>query len=190
MLSIIKRRDALGMLAHRDEEERFTRRHSEMRSLIEIALGGMVAEEIFFGESGTGPAGDLSAATQLAVDMVGSFGLGDSLVSFRALDGGPFGGNLAARVLGDTRARDAVEKILDDAKFEAKRLLSGHRYLLEALRDALLEREELVEEEILHILRTAEREAIAAGRVLVDLRRDDPVLAEDRITLVPLPKEE
>ncbi len=189
MLSIIKRREALGLLAHRDEEERFTRRQSEMKSLIEIALGGMVAEELFFGESGTGPAGDLAAATRLAADMVGSFGLGGSLISFRALDGGPFAGDLTAKVLGDAQARAAVDRILDDAKAEVHRLLSGHRYLIEALRDALLDREELVEEEIQAVLRDAEREAISAGRVLVDLRQDDPVLAENRITLLPLPEE-
>jgi len=42
-------------------EERFTRTRSEISSLIQIAMGGMVAEELFFGEAGTGPAGDLQA---------------------------------------------------------------------------------------------------------------------------------
>jgi len=49
VLSIVKRRNALGMLAHSDAEERFTRSSSEISSLIEIAFGGMVAEELFFG---------------------------------------------------------------------------------------------------------------------------------------------
>ena len=55
VLSIIKRRASLGLLAHGDEEERFTRTRSEIESAIAIALGGLVAEELFFGESGTGP---------------------------------------------------------------------------------------------------------------------------------------
>ncbi len=189
VLSIIKRRDALGLLAHRDEEERFTRRESEMRSLIQIALGGLVAEELMFGESGTGPAGDLAAATQVAVDMVGSFGLGGSLVSFRAAETGAFGGNMVAQVLADQHGRVAVDKILDDAKAEVTRLLMTHRYLVEALRNALLDREELVENEILDVLHQAETQAIRDGDVVVDLRVDQPrVYADqDRIELLPLP---
>ncbi len=39
---IIKRRDALGMLAHGDAEDVFTRSRSEMLALIQIAMGGQV----------------------------------------------------------------------------------------------------------------------------------------------------
>jgi ATP-dependent Zn protease len=169
LLSIIKRRESLGLLSHREDEERFTRRSGEMRDLIHISLGGLVAEEIFFGESGTGPASDLVAATRIAADMVGSFGLGGSLVSFRAVDAGLIGGNLVAKVLGDQQARAEVETILAEAKAATTRLLSDHRYLVEALRDALLEREELVEAEILEILHLAEADAVASGRIIVDL---------------------
>ncbi|MDH3471124.1 MAG: AAA family ATPase [Acidimicrobiia bacterium] len=169
VLSIIKRGAALGLLAHSDEEERFTKRSSEMRAMIQISMGGMVAEELFFDESGSGPAGDLAAATQVAADMVGSLGLGSSLVSIRAVDAGLMGGNLTARVLSDQRARDSVEKLLNDAKEDTRLLLGRHRYLVEALRQALLEREELVGEEILTVLRTAEMEAVAGGFSVVDL---------------------
>ena len=175
VLSIIKRGDALGLLAHSDEEERFTKRSSEMRAMIPIAMGGMVAEELFFDESGSGQAGDLAAATQVAADMVGSFGLGSSLVSIRAVDAGLMGGNLTARVLADGRARDSVEKILNDAKEDTLLLLGRHRYLVEALRQALLEREELVGDEILTVLRTAEMEAVASGLSVVDLSEGAPI---------------
>ena len=180
VLSIIKRRDSLGLLAHREEEERYTKRASEMRALLQISFGGMVAEEIFFGESGTGPAGDLAVATGLAVDMVGSFGLGDSLVSFRSVDRGVLGGNMVAKVLSDARARKTVDRILADAKHETTRLLVDHRYLVEALRDELLAREELVEDEILAVLRDAETAAIANDRVLIDLRTPQGRLGEQK----------
>ena len=65
VLSIIKRRDALGLLAHSDNEERYTRTRSELIGAMKIAFGGMTAEELFFGESGTGPAGDLAHATHV-----------------------------------------------------------------------------------------------------------------------------
>jgi ATP-dependent Zn protease len=174
LLSIVKRRDSLGLLSHREEEERFTQRATEMKAMLKISFGGMVAEEIFFGESGTGPAGDLSAATKLAVDMVGSYGLGDTPVSFRAADSGALGGDFVAQVLADPKARKAVDRILGDAKHDTTRILSDHRYLVEALCSALLEREELVGIEIINVIRDAEEQALAGNKALVDLRSRDP----------------
>jgi len=170
VLSIIKRRSALGLLAHSETEERFTKRKSEMLALIQIAMGGMVAEELFYGESGTGPGADLAGATSIAVEMVGSLGMGGSLVSYRAVDSGLVGGNLAANVLGDDVGRNRVERLLEEGKEEATRIISKNRHLIEALRDALLEREELVDDEILKILREADMRAIASGDIVIDTR--------------------
>ena len=44
VLSIIKRKEALGLLAHSEREERFLKSQSELHSLVQIALGGLVAE--------------------------------------------------------------------------------------------------------------------------------------------------
>jgi ATP-dependent Zn protease len=156
VLSIIKRREALGLLAHSDLEERFTRTRTELVALIQIAMGGMTAEELFFGESGTGPGGDLAAATRLAAMMVGQLGMAGSLVSFEAVDAGPIAQGLVSKVLGDKDARAAVERILNQAKNEVQRLLDANRHLVIALRDALLDREELVGEEIVEVLRAAQ----------------------------------
>ena len=163
VLSIIKRKEALGFLAHRMSEERFTQTRSEMEAMIQIALGGMVAEELFFGESGSGPAGDLIAATNAAVEMVGSMGLGGSLASFRALDPGAFGGNLVAQVMADERGRDAVERLLAEQKAHVVELMGRHRHLVEALREALLERHELIDTEIIEVLRDAEAARIGVA---------------------------
>ncbi|MEE9533258.1 MAG: AAA family ATPase, partial [Acidimicrobiia bacterium] len=171
VLSIIKRQEALGLLAHSPIEERFTHTRTELIASIKISLGGMVAEKLFFGESGSGPAADLKAATDVAVAMVGSLGMGGSLVSFNSLDGGLFGGNTAAKVLGDTRARKAVNELLEGNKEEVTRLLSANRHLVEALRDALIKREELIDEEIMEVLEEAEAGVLVpAPDVVVDLR--------------------
>ena len=155
VLTIIKRKDALGLLAHSELEERFTKTRSEIFSLIQIAMGGMCAEELWFGEAGTGPGGDLQAATTAAAQMVGSLGMGGSLISYDAV-ATPGGANIVAKVLAADAGREAVERILEDAKATARRLLETNRHLVEALRDALLEREELVGDEILDVLRDAE----------------------------------
>ena len=162
VLSIVKRGDALGLLSHSELEERYTKSRSEIEALIQISFGGMVAEELFFGESGTGPAGDLRAATSAAAQMVGSLGLGGSLVSYEAASGAP-GANLVDKVLSSEHAREAVESILATAKAEVGRMLGDNRHLVEALRTALLERDELVGDEIGEVVARAEQ-------AIIDLR--------------------
>jgi ATP-dependent Zn protease len=156
VLSIIKRRGSLGLLAHSEEEERFTRTRSELEGSIAIALGGLVAEEVCIGESGTGPAADLAHATTLAANMVGSFGMAGSLISYDAVTHGPIGGaNLVAKVLADAEGKERVEDILAAQKERVEAALAENRDVHAALRDALLERDELVREEILEVIEKA-----------------------------------
>ena len=72
VLTIVKRRAALGLLAHGDAEDVYTRSRTEMIHLMQIAMGGQSAEEIFFGDVSTGPGGDLLYATNVAAQMVGA----------------------------------------------------------------------------------------------------------------------
>jgi cell division protease FtsH len=155
VLSIIKRRDALGLLGHSEREERFTKTRTEMAALLKISLAGMASEEIFEGESGTGPAGDLAHATQLAAEMIGSLGLGGSLVSFRAVSDGVFDPGLVGRVLGNGEAKRAVEAMLKREKRSVKTLLNANQHLVIALRDALLDRDELIGDQIIEVLEAA-----------------------------------
>ncbi|MGH2825346.1 MAG: AAA family ATPase [Actinomycetota bacterium] len=153
VLSIIKRRQALGLLAHSDLEERFTKTKSELESTVRIALGGMCAEEIFFGEHGTGPSSDLVAATSLGAQMIGSFGMGRSLVSYEAVNNGAHSSpNIVAKVLSNDDTKREVEDMLVDQKNQVRYQLERNRDLVEALRDALLEREELLGDDIRMVL--------------------------------------
>ena len=156
VLSIIKRKDALGLLAHNDTEERWTRTRSELEAFLRIACAGMAAEELWFGESTTGPGGDLVGATSIAAQMVGALGMANSLVSYVAMEEGLNERNVVARVLSDREGREKVDRILREAKAAAKEQLATNRPLVEALRDALIEREELIGDEIVEVLRLAE----------------------------------
>jgi len=151
VLSIIKRRDALGLLSHSEAEERFTKTKSEVRALIDIAFGGMVAEELFFGESSTGVAGDLQAATTSACQMIGQLGMGTTLVSSSAMEV-PAGG-IVSKVLANDGTRAEVEELLAASKASVTQMLDAHRHVVEALRDALLDRQELIGEEIVSVIR-------------------------------------
>ena len=153
VLSIIKRRSALGLLAHSDREERFTKTKSELENMLRIMFGGMVAEELFYGESGTGPSSDLSGATTLAAQMIGSYGMGAQLISYEALDNGIHSSpNIVAKVLNSEEGRKEVDELLARIKLEVTTLLRENKDLVEALRDALLAREELLGDEIQEVL--------------------------------------
>ncbi|MBA2529256.1 MAG: AAA family ATPase [Euzebyales bacterium] len=156
VLSIVKRSGSLGLLAHGDTDEVWTRSRSEMHGLVEIAMGGMCAEEIFFGEAGTGPGGDLAYATETACEIVGAAGMAGSLVSLAAVRGGALNdSNLVGRVLADPSTRPEVDRLLAQAKARARALLDANRHLVEALRDALLEHDELIGDEITEVLQGA-----------------------------------
>ena len=152
VLSIIKRSAALGLLAHSDTEERFTQTESELRSLIQISLGGTVAEQLFFGERSSGAASDLKYATTLGATMIGSMGMGDSLLSWEAVQAGT---NLVGKVLSSDEGREAVAALLEEARGQVTQLLESNRHVVEALRDALLEHDELVGDEIVKVIQGA-----------------------------------
>jgi len=178
VLTIVKRKDALGLLSHSETEERFTMSKSELRAMIDIAFGGMVAEELFFGESSTGVSSDLQAATVNACQMVGLLGMGNSLISVGAIEHA--GGGLVGKVLSDEASRAEVEALLADSKQSVTRMLDDHRHVVEALRDALLVRAELIGEEILEVIRRSQGDQ----DILPHNLRDQPRLASGAVPQV------
>jgi ATP-dependent Zn protease len=182
VLSIIKRSDSLGLLSHSETEERFTRTRSECEALLRVSMGGMAAEEIFFGEAGTGPAGDLQAATLMAAQMVGRYGMAGSLIS---LEASRAPGDIVSKVLSDEAGRRAVEGLLASAHEVARDLLLANSHVVEALRDALLDRDELLGDEITAVIAAVQprvasaQPAVAAPGPdgMIDIR-SRPVAAE------------
>jgi ATP-dependent Zn protease len=161
VLSIVKRRDSLGLLQHSETEERFTQSREELHALLQIAMGGMVAEEHWFDEVSTGPAGDLAAATTIGAQMIGACGMGASLISVAAAGNGFGGGGLVDKVLADKDARAELDSLLMGSCDAAKDIVSKHPEVVEALRDALLDRDELVGSDITDVIEKALQEFTA-----------------------------
>ena len=184
VLSIIKRRDALGMLAHGDAEEVYTRSRTEMLQLIQISLAGQCAEEIFFGDVSTGPSGDLLYATNVAAQMVGAAGMAGTLVSYAAVQGNAFSDtNLVGRVLGDSQGRARVEELLQEQKVRIKGRLEANQHLVSALRDALLDRDELIGREIGAVLDAAGGPVPEAS---IDTGAGDPAASDAASAVIDL----
>ena len=168
ILSIVKRKEALGLLAHSELEERFLKSESELRSLIMIALGGLAAEELFFGEITSGPSSDLKAATTYAAMMIGSLGMGGSLFSFEAM-ASPHA-NIVAKVTATDNGMERIEELLRTLHDETHDMLASHRDLVETLRDALLRTDELIGDEITDLIAAAvsNRDGAPAGLQLTN----------------------
>ncbi len=183
ILTIIKRSGSLGLLAHGDKEDVYTRSRKELTGLIQIAMGGQVAEELFFGDVSTGPSGDLMQATGVAAQMVGAAGMTDTLVSYAAVQNGAFSEtNLVGRVLGDSDGRRRVEELLQRQKTVVRGLLDANQHLVAALRDALLEKHELIGGEIAAVLEKAAAAGprpSSIGDRTIDLRRTQPEVSPE-----------
>ncbi len=114
--------------------------------------------------------------------MVGSFGMGSSLVSYDAADNGAHSApNIVAKVLSNEDAKKEVDTLLKLHRDQIAYLLEANRDLVEALRDALLEREEILGDDILAAIAEAEArrpaQASSATRVPIPAKRSSSGIA-------------
>ncbi len=148
LVSILKRGSALGLTARAPEEDQFLVSESQLRGEIATSLAGLCAEELILAEGSSGAASDLARSTDLAVQMVGRFGLVGSLISLDAVRNT----DLVAATLSDSRLRELVDGILNTERENALNILRLNRDRLERLVKALLEREELGHADLRDIL--------------------------------------
>ena len=150
--SILKRRDTLGVVYHTPLEETHTNLSEDMRRDIVVSLGGMAAEEIWFGDTTGGPGSDLANATYRAAIMLGFLGMGDSLIAYSVLGDNPYTGGSVQAVLEDPKNREAIRNLLTESKHDAVELLRRNEPAIRALAERLLERDEVQGEEIEEIM--------------------------------------
>jgi len=165
VITIQKREGALGLVHAQEVEDRYLTTQKQILARIQVALAGLVAEEIWFGQTTGGPSSDLMGATWNAARYVGVYGMGRSLISTAVGSGNPFGDNdPIGKTLSDPERRKEIDEILNDCRGRVRNLLLRKRAVVEGVRDALLDREELIGPEISAVLERAQ----AAPRV-VDL---------------------
>jgi ATP-dependent Zn protease len=94
------------------------------------------------------------AATTLTAQMIGSLGMDGTLFSYEAVQM-PSAANIVAKVASSDEGKARIEERLASARVRARVMLAEHRHVVEALRDALLERHELIGDEILDVINHA-----------------------------------
>ena len=162
VITIIKRENALGLVSYQEKEERYVRTRSDVVARIKTALAAGAAEKIWFGETTTGVSADLRQATWAAATMVGLFGMGRELYSLGTLPNELTGSSIGS-LLRDGEVREEANKILAEAREEIEALLREKSEIVEGVRDALLEREEILGEEIDKLFAELEARGNARG---------------------------
>jgi cell division protease FtsH len=193
--SIIKRRDTLGVVYRTPLEERHTELSEDMRRDIVVALGGLAAEEIWFGDTTTGPSSDLRHATRQAAIMLGLLGMGDNLISYGVLPQNGFSDGPIGAILSNPDNRKAIGELLVSCKREAVELLKVNEPAIRALAERLLEKDEVAGEELEELMQSkAVARATPAFRPALELVGESwhtPALLEasprDRGPLPPSP---
>ena len=150
---------ALGYTLQLPTEERFLNSKEDLEGQIATLLGGRSAEEVVFGEVTTGAANDLQRATDIAEQMIGTYGMSETLgpLAYDKQGGSRFlGGNSnPRRAVSDATALEIdkeVRGLVDRAHDRALAILHHNRELLETISHKILEKEVIEGDELKHLL--------------------------------------
>jgi cell division protease FtsH len=144
------------------KEDRYIYKKPQLEDRISVMLGGRAAEETVFKTSTTGAENDLQTASQMAKKMVSSWGMSDVLgkIHLQEESGNVFLGEELTRgkQYSEQTAREVdmeVRQILENSYSKARDILTNERTALDALVEALMEREEISGKEVDQIIREA-----------------------------------
>lgn len=158
-VTIVPRGRGGGFTWHLPLEER--NYHSKKNFIDDIAMsmGGYAAEELVMGDITTGPSNDIQVTTRLARSMVTKWGMSDAIGPI-ALEGKD-SEVMYGRGFGDREYSEDMSKIIDEEVKKlvmggletARKVLRDKREMLDAIADALLEKETLEQDEFNELMK-------------------------------------
>ncbi len=149
-VTIVPRGKSLGAAWYMPEERQITTR-AQMLDEMCAALGGRAAEEVIFGEISTGALSDLEKVTKQAYAMVSIYGLDEELGHISYYDSTGQSEYNFQKPYSEKTAElidKEVKKIIDEAYFRAKEILSNNKDKLVKLAEKLLEKEVIFKEDL------------------------------------------
>ncbi|MGD8467156.1 MAG: ATP-dependent zinc metalloprotease FtsH [Desulfobacterales bacterium] len=153
-ITIIPRGRAAGVTWFLPEERDFKYK-DQLQSELAVAFGGRVAEEIVFNRISTGAANDIKQATDLAQQMVRSWGMSDNLgpLSYAKGEEQVFLGREIAqhRDYSEATAQkidDEINNLIKNSYERAKTVLNENLDILHKLAEVLLEKETVLGKEL------------------------------------------
>ncbi|MFO7274979.1 MAG: ATP-dependent zinc metalloprotease FtsH [Bacillota bacterium] len=150
-VTIIPRGRAGGFTLTTPEQDQTLYTRSELEARLKMLLGGLAAEEVLLGERSTGAQDDLKRATELAREMIGRFGMGES-VGLMSVPEGEWPGVYTISQESAAAIEREVKELLDRLYREVRSLVEVNKDRLVALVVELSDRETLDGEEVRRIL--------------------------------------
>jgi len=153
-VTIIPRGMAGGYNLMTPEEERMLSTKDELLAEITSYLGGRVAEELVLGEISTGASDDIKQATNIAKEMVTTYGMSSlGPVQYKQSDGNVFLGRdyATSRDISGQVAYEIdteVRNIIDSCYKQAKEIITEHRDVLDNISNSLIEHETITKEDL------------------------------------------
>ena len=147
-LTIVARGNHGGYMQHGDVENKGCRTKGELLARIRTSLAGRAAEVVYYGENeglSTGASSDLRNATRLAESIICYYGMDDT-IGLATIDLSGVDGQYQAKI------RNRINEILKLEYEKAKELIDSHRTAMDLLVKALLDKNQLKENEIDEIL--------------------------------------
>lgn len=148
---------ALGYTMQLPEEEKYLVTKEEMMDEITVLLAGRSAEEVQFNSISTGASNDIERATKTARNMITIYGMTEKFdmmalesVENRYLDGRPVQ-NCSAETA--TLIDSEALRIIKTAHEKAKKILSDNKELLGKVAEILIEKETLMGDEFMEIVK-------------------------------------
>jgi cell division protease FtsH len=159
-ITIIPRGRAAGVTWFLPEERDFKYK-DQLESELAVAFGGRVAEEIVFNRISTGAANDIKQATDLAQQMIRTWGMSESLgpLSYAKGEEQVFLGREIQqhRDYSEETARkidNEIYRLVQDAYNKAKAVLEENLELLHKLAELLLDKETVMGAELDDLIRS------------------------------------
>jgi cell division protease FtsH len=147
---------AAAFAAWRQKETIITKSREDVLAFIQVSLASRAAEELFLDVNLNGVSGDFKSATELASSYVGIYGMDGTFTSCLA-----FAGTTLEKTVRVDKFSERVEKVLQSQFQAVKRLFQEHSEAVIAVADALMERDELVAEEIKQLIDEADAKRVA-----------------------------
>ena len=147
---------AAAFAAWRQKETIITSSKDDVLARIQVSVASRAAEELFLNVNLNGVTGDFASATELAARYIGMYGMDGTITSYLA-----FSSLSNMNPIHIPAMAERVENLLQAQLKAVKKLFQEHSEAVIAVAEALIERDELVADEIKQLIDEADARRVA-----------------------------